>query len=374
MSTAWSPSIRDTATGGLAALLIRKSWRDSDAGPAIATLLSAAMRDANPVVRMRAAEAALAMHASIDAAKRAAAIGELVLAEENPTARAVLLHQLTADAGDAPETVDAVLERLFGADDGAMPDPAEDLGHGVMVPLTYLALVPQAPFASRIVERWCRDAPTHAAAVKAFAQCARPYLAPSPRDGQQAYRLLDAAAKASLARWTRDPNEHLAAANLSDEQLAELRGAAEVAHTIAQQLYFASGAFDAKQGQEPPARGDLATFADLAFPVLTTCAGLRIPQCIHRVVQTMIFVAPLNEARALQAVAEAVPSDGPYAGDSLAGADVIPYLERLLAEQRPLVLFDEDGVAAFRHLLAAFAAAGNEAALALAYTFADVFR
>ena len=70
MSTAWSPSIRDTATGGVAALLIRKSWRDSEAGPAIAALLSAAIRDANPVVRMRAAEAALAMHASIDAAKR----------------------------------------------------------------------------------------------------------------------------------------------------------------------------------------------------------------------------------------------------------------------------------------------------------------
>ena len=42
--------------------------------------------------------------------------------------------------------------------------------------------------------------------------------------------------------------------------------------------------------------------------------------------------------------------------------------------QRSLVLDDEDGLAAFGHLLATFAAAGNEAALALAYTFADVFR
>jgi hypothetical protein len=88
----------------------------------------------------------------------------------------------------------------------------------------------------------------------------------------------------------------------------------------------------------------------------------------------MVFLAPLDEARALRAVADAVPADGPYAGDPLAGGDVIPYLERLLAEQRSLVLVDEDDLAAFGHLLATFAAAGNEAALALAYTFADVFR
>jgi hypothetical protein len=49
-------------------------------------------------------------------------------------------------------------------------------------------------------------------------------------------------------------------------------------------------------------------------------------------------------------------------------------LQRLLAEQRLLVLNDEEGAAAFRDLLSAFAAAGNEAALTLAYTFGDVFR
>jgi hypothetical protein len=50
---------------------------------------------------------------------------------------------------------------------------------------------------------------------------------------------------------------------------------------------------------------------------------------------------------------------------------IIPYLERLLTEHRQLVLFDDNGVAAFRHLLATFAPAGNQAALTLAYTFVD---
>jgi len=48
----------------------------------------------------------------------------------------------------------------------------------------------------------------------------------------------------------------------------------------------------------------------------------------------------------------------------------MPYLHRLLAEQRRLALYD----AAFRSVLAGFAAAGHEPALSLAYDFAGVFR
>lgn len=52
----------------------------------------------------------------------------------------------------------------------------------------------------------------------------------------------------------------------------------------------------------------------------------------------------------------------------------MPYLRRLLAERRRLVLCGDESVTAFRTLLAAFAGAGNEAALELAFTFADIFR
>jgi hypothetical protein len=76
----------------------------------------------------------------------------------------------------------------------------------------------------------------------------------------------------------------------------------------------------------------------------------------------------------LLAVAAAVPERNRYATDPIAGRVVLPYLQRLLAEQRALVLRDPDGLSAFRHLLQTFAAAGNEQALALAYSFADVFR
>ncbi|HEX5406371.1 MAG TPA: hypothetical protein VFX16_29200 [Pseudonocardiaceae bacterium] len=373
--TAWNPDMRDTAIGGLATLLSRDVWRDSNAGPQIADSVSVAMRDANPLLRMQAARAAAAARAGLSASDRATAIGELVLAEENAAVRTVLLNELRRDVANVPHIVDDILERLLRVHDDTEVEPDEDPERVILDLLTYLALIPKTPFASRAVEQWCRNAPAHAAIAETLAQYMRDYLAPPSRPGQRAaFRLLGVAADASLARWTRNPNEHAVGAGRSEGQRAELHGAGKVAHGIAQQIYFASGAFDEKRDRKQSKPPDLAKFADLAFPILETCAELGDPQCVHPAVQTMVFLAPLNEERALKAIAKAVPTIGPYAGDPTAGDDVIPYLERLLTEQRTLVLFSADGVAAFRHLLATFAAAGNQRALTLAYTFADVFR
>ncbi|WP_214514648.1 hypothetical protein, partial [Rhodococcus sp. WY5] len=367
-----SPGIRDRAVGGLTALFARQEWRDSDSGSPIAASVTAALGDKSPLVRMHAAHLAVELNADADQSKTAAAVGELVLAEEDPTVRIVLLEQLTQVIVGAETTVDAILERIPG---DALSEPLKNLGRSIMKLYTYLAIVPRTPYASRTVEQWCNDAPTHGGEVKAFAQCARDYLGPNGGEGRaEAYRLLTAAARSSHARWTRDPEEHHVA-TLSERQRTELKGVLDTSHEIARQIYFTSGgAYDYKQKQGPPPGTRHTVFAELAYPLLAICASLRIPQCIHSAVQTMIFLAPLDEARALHAVADAVPAHGPYAGDSLAGDDVIPYMERLLAENQQLVLHDTAGVTAFRQLLTTFASAGNTKALTLAYTFADVFR
>ena len=92
------------------------------------------------------------------------------------------------------------------------------------------------------------------------------------------------------------------------------------------------------------------------------------------VVQALINLAKTRPAEALQAIAEAIPESGPYVADPLAAHIVCPYLTRLLAEDRGLVLGTETGLTAFRKLLQAFAGAGDPAALALAYAFSDSFR
>jgi hypothetical protein len=91
-------------------------------------------------------------------------------------------------------------------------------------------------------------------------------------------------------------------------------------------------------------------------------------------VETLVHLAGVLRREALLAIASAVPARGAYVTDPLAAGTVLPYLRRSLAEQRDLVLANEEGIAALRHLLQAFAGAGNADALELAYSFADVFR
>lgn len=367
--------MRDTAVGGLVALLARQDWDCSGDAAAIAAAVTAGLHDDNPVVRMRAAEGLLALHVDEDAEQRASAVGDLVLAEEHGRVRTVLMGQLAATASAASAIVDDVLARLH--EEGEPGRSEDDVRRDVTVDLlTYLAVVAETPFASATIERWCQQAPARPSAVGRFAQSARQYLTRAEGDIQaRAFALLRVAAEASAARLARDPvATSLPGPDLTEAQLAEIQGAVLVCHDVAQQVYFASGAFDGKRDPTAERAKPDACFADLAMPVLRSCASTHVPQCVHPAVETMVFLAPLDEATVLQAVADAIPTDSSYAGDPLAGDVVVKYLQRLLAEQRPLVLFDAEGADAFRRLLATFAAAGNQEALSLAYTFADVFR
>lgn len=368
--------MRDTAFRGLGALLRRDEWSRSESYSTITERIRAALSDSSAVVRMHAASAVQIIYADFNPGDRAAAIGDLLITEENAMVRTVLLRQLTVDIGGAPYVIDSVLSDLLDLHTDTLLGENSELDRGIMSVLGHLAMVLRTPFAAQVVQRWCEEAPRHPARVCALAQWARHAMSPGSDTGRdEAYRLMCVAAEASLERWKRDPREHLKNVSLSRTQLDELRGAVDVAHEIAQQLYFASGAHNEKNGQaRSVGPGELQKFADLALPVLAACAELQVPRCVHQSVQTMIFLAPWGEARALQAVAQAVPATGLYASDVLAAGEVMPYLKRLLVDERTLVLFDPDGVAAFRHLLATFAAAGNEDALTLAYTFGDVFR
>jgi hypothetical protein len=118
-------------------------------------------------------------------------------------------------------------------------------------------------------------------------------------------------------------------------------------------------------GQRATANGLPDTILDELLGCLNPSAVATASRAGRSLVETLIHIAGVLERQALLAIA---------ATDPHAAGTVMPYLRRLLAEQRDLVLFNEEGIAALQHLLQAFAGAGNPDALALAYTFADVFR
>jgi hypothetical protein len=368
--------MRDTAMGGLVALLVQPEWRSDRLASAIADAVRSGLRDDNALVRMRAAEGVLALHADKDAEQRAAAIGELLLNEQDPAVRGTLLQALAATAHAAPAVVDEILSRVEGESDSSHAQDDDLRGDVTVDLLTYLAVVAEMPYASETVERWCEQVLTRPAGVCQFAHCARRYMETPDVAGQRRlFEFLRPVVETCAARLTRDPAELLTSTlELSEAQVTEIQGAMRVCHDVAEQIYFASGAFEIRRDPTAEPAVPHPILADLAMPVLAMCASTRVAQCVHPAVQTMVFWAPLDEAGTLRAIADAVPADSSYAGDPLAGDVVVTYLQRLLTEQRPLVLFDAEGSEAFRRLLATFAAAGNQGALALAYTFADVFR
>jgi hypothetical protein len=375
MNVSWSPGMRDSGIVGLGALLQRPEWRNSSAGPEITAAVIAALDDDNPLVRLHAARRISLLHAGASATELAATIGRRALAEINRAVRVELIDQLDAALYDGASAVDTILELLLETETGLLDDVNDDLGTATMALLTYLACVPQTPFAVRTIHGWCEQAPHHPTTAAAFVRHSRDYLKSHGKAEQKtAFRLLDLAAQSCLARWDADPTEHVSDADLTPEQLAQLRGAVEVAHEITQQIYFASDAFEHSQGHETVPLIVLKDFAALAFPVLLTCTKLREPQTIHHAVEIMVYLAGLDESRALRAVADAIPANSSYTYDPQAGRLAADYLTRLLTEQRALILDDSHGVEAFRHLLQTFAAAGDQQALAMAYAFADIFR
>jgi hypothetical protein len=367
--------MRDESAGGLARLLARADWRDSGFGPAMRSAVTGLVADENPLVRMRAATGFRALHTELDPAERVAAPRDRIVAEADERVLSVLISELSRDATSAPEEVDAVLAELFDRPTGAfLATYAARRGeNGVPPLLAYLAAVAQTAFASGLLAGWFCDPIVHHETVTRLVHSLGTHLnTPDGRGQQAAFELLMSAAVAARDRWQRLPASQ--SGETPPDVVTELRAAATVVDDIAERIYRASGATDDETGdtKESARRGD--AFAELAIPVLETCAEVPSPPCIHAVVRTLAHLAPLDEKRTLLAVAAAVPERSRYAADRAAGDVVVRYLHRLLTGNRSLVLYDPDGLTAFRHLLQTFAAAGNEEALTLAYSFADVFR
>ncbi|GAA1537071.1 ADP-ribosylglycohydrolase family protein [Nocardioides humi] len=398
---AWTPGMRDRAIEGLSVLARREKWRTSDYGDRIISRVQAALTDENPVVRMHAAEAFTGLHADATSEARVAGLRELLITEPDVMVSTVLLNLLGREAHASPGAVDATLEALAGlrsgADQSSEPqeltdeaekrsavDRVEDERNNRKVDIvTFLALTHETPYALSTLNQWASEPAKHNELSHAI-PFIRDYLAPGaePRLQQRTFEFVTTASTSALEYWTATGGAMVDTSELTPLELSELENVLRVLDATADQIYFASGAFESKRGnfseddvqQGRATAADIARFAGLATPTLLICAASKAAPVIHHVVEALVYLAQVDEKRSLKALAEAVTAHSNYAYDSLASGVVVPYLTRLVAEQRDLVLFDAEGVDAFKTLLAAFAGAGNEDALELAFTFADVFR
>ncbi|MFC7500830.1 hypothetical protein, partial [Nocardioides sp. GCM10030258] len=331
--------------------------------------------------------------------ERVDALRTLLLDEHDVMVGTALLVCLQREAHTSPDAVDSLLAELDdrrGVDDGfsetrddcVEAEPADDeraakerdkLAVNIT---TFLGLHHEAPYSSSALKEWADAAPVSKELSHAISFI-RDYFAPGAEIGVQkrAFEFATAGCTSALACLDEMSAALTGKTEATPDEIASLKRAYNVLDTTASQIYFSSGAYDRKSTavedgttQHAPATAELARLADLAIPLLLLCASSKAAPVIHHVVETLVFLSRVDERRGLQALADAVAANDGYAYDSLAAGVVIPHLTRLLAEERNLVLYDEQGVTAFRKLLSAFAGAGNEKALVLAFTFSDVFR
>lgn len=396
--TSWGPGMRDRAVYGLSLLARREEWRTSEQGSRIVSHVDAALADGSPLVRRHAAEAFAALHADVTAEERVANLQELFVREPHPEVRGVFFEVLRGEVRRSPDVVDNALASLAKATRHAKHSAATCLsednyptgewvqGHGIGAwaqLIRVLALVHQTPFSLATLRDWART-PSQFKELDHALPYIRYYLAPGnePELQERTFEFIATTATSALKCWNDILEQLPDVREATEAQRSELKAAHRAIENIAVQLYYASGSFEGKRAtrenqgsaEQIHTFTQLTRFAELAIPTLRTCCAPQDMSTIHKVVETLVYLTPLDEADRLEAVAEAVRANPGYAYDIMSGRVIVPYLTGLLAEHRSLVLYNEEGVTAFRSILSEFAAAGNEEALVLAFTFANVFR
>jgi hypothetical protein len=242
-----------------------------------------------------------------------------------------------------------------------------------------LAIQHQQASAIRIVHRWFTDPVDHADLVHTAADQLRNLgvLVPDREDSTAA-----GMAFALLSEATSQLATVIEAQRSSQERDdAVLRTALELADTVVDQLYFASGAFGERrkaasgpQEQAVSASPTSRAFFDLAMPLLDQLAQIHHPRITHRLVETLAYLAEYDPKRVLLTVHHAVPPGGDYAYEPLAVDLIVGLVERYLAENRDLVTTDEEALTALRELIEVFVRAGWPQAITLACQLPDAFR
>jgi hypothetical protein len=381
----WVPTSRTTATTAVVRLLARPDWRDGPAGDQLRTRLTSLMDDEDPVVRMLAVEGlrfAGPDHALHDAQLLAVVIDRL-RGESHPHPRLMLLNWFARLLDADPAAADAHLAEsatgngvpLADMDPGGTPADDDDEALEQMVAaVVHLAVVHDTPTARELVFRWGSEPLKYLTRVDQVVRAIRDYLRSFSAPVQErAFSLLSSIAGLVADEYLRQRKGYELAPL---PEVADLvTGAARLAHDIAQQVYFASDAFDARQqpATTPLTADQIIAFAAHARPLLRDLARVDHPQVVHPIVETLIHLVDVDPGGVFHDVAEAVPGRTAYVTDRVAAEELTTFLQYMLANHRGVVLGATATLEDFHNLLEQLAWAGQPSAVELAYTFSDIF-
>ena len=171
-----------------------------------------------------------------------------------------------------------------------------------------------------------------------------------------------------------------ASGSLPPEEIERGRALVRCLEACAREIYFASGAYDAKHpGDDGHARTDpsgSARFLDEIGPALERLASTALAPVVHSVVETLEHLLRASPRKGFELFARAIIAgkDGGYPYDSLAVDVMVRIVSRFLAEHRGLLQDDPELQRAILDVLDIFVRVGWPQAQDITYGLHDIFR
>ncbi len=173
-------------------------------------------------------------------------------------------------------------------------------------------------------------------------------------------------------------SRYAAATEWSDEDINSFRTLHSLADSIGHQAYFASGAFDEKQGRDEDALTpeQLSRYVQELDPLLELLCEVEFVDIAYDVLKTLQYLAPFRPERVFELVGKLVSNssrDGIHY-ESMATDLVVEIVEQYLAERRELFRVDRDLRETLLNVLDVFVEAGWPKATQLTFRLSEVFR
>ena len=165
-------------------------------------------------------------------------------------------------------------------------------------------------------------------------------------------------------------------ADLEEADIQRLRSVAKLLAEVTQELFFASLAYDVREGR--PASVDVRrAFYSETKDILETLAALGFPAASHYLVQTLatfVDVADPAEVFLLVGLAVRAGTKGGYQYESMAVKEIVAIVERYLADFRAIFVDSEECREALRDVLDIFVDAGWPETHRLVYALDSIYR
>ncbi|MCU1493725.1 MAG: hypothetical protein JWO62_1489 [Acidimicrobiaceae bacterium] len=355
----WDGTAANTAISGLRALVGRPDWRDAPERERARIALIQQLESTQPQSRMLASNAIVHLY---DGAELEAQLSTRLASEVEPQVQEGLLGALCDLAQLDPVSADRVLETLADTESFAAvhyrPDEEIDdltradgrLTRTLLETFVRLAIWSGTQYAARAWADWSAHPIEATATVRSLVQFNRKAMisrTPEPDDSQRrAFTFVAELSERVLSIIDDSETQDTAATRIRAR-------AVQVAHAIAVEFYFASGALPPNNTppEEEVLRRPERSFVTLALPILKRLATTGDVPTAHQVIQTLAYLSRIEPRPALMAITTAALAAPGYEREEQGEETMFHLFDQILANDTDGIFDDDECLDRIREVL-----------------------